>query len=82
MELLSGVECDLAVLQLHALYHNVELEKNAEYVAHWLQTQTEIERLFLAGGGGGGSHLATRKNLFRTLIFFRFSLSLLYFLTF
>jgi hypothetical protein len=55
MELLSGVECDLAVFQLHALYHNVELEKNAEYVAHWLQTQTEIERLLpLAGDGGEG----------------------------
>ena len=25
--------------QLHALYHNVELEKNAEFVEHWLETQ-------------------------------------------
>ena len=25
--------------QLHALYHNVELEKNVEFVEHWLETQ-------------------------------------------
>lgn len=28
--------------QLHALYHNVELEKNAEFVEHWLETQVEF----------------------------------------
>ena len=27
--------------QLHALYHNVELEKNAEFVEHWLETQVK-----------------------------------------
>ena len=30
--------------QLHALYHNVELEKNAEFVDHWLDTQAHVER--------------------------------------
>merc|ERR1719430_668907 len=30
--------------QLHALYHNVELEKNAEFVEHWLETQAELAK--------------------------------------
>ena len=33
--------------QLHALYHNVELEKNVEFVDHWLETQQNIERFQL-----------------------------------
>ena len=31
--------------QLHALYHNVELEKNAEFVEHWLETQVEFQNM-------------------------------------
>jgi len=30
--------------QLHTLYHNVELEKNQEFVTHWLHTQQNIEK--------------------------------------
>ena len=30
--------------QLHALYHNVELEKNQEFVEHWLETQVDLEK--------------------------------------
>ena len=33
--------------QLHALYHNVELEKNVEFVDHWLDTQKNIEKFQL-----------------------------------
>ena len=33
--------------QLHALYHNVELEKNVEFVDHWLDTQKNVERFQL-----------------------------------
>merc|ERR550532_3621391 len=33
--------------QLHALYHNVELEKNVEFVDHWLETQKNIEKFQL-----------------------------------
>ena len=33
--------------QLHALYHNVELEKNVEFVDHWLETQKGIEKFQL-----------------------------------
>ena len=30
--------------QLHALYHNTELEKNSEFVTHWLAGQQQLER--------------------------------------
>ena len=33
--------------QLHALYHNAELEKNLEFVDHWLETQKDIEKFDL-----------------------------------
>ena len=33
--------------QLLRLYHNVELEKNQEFVNHWLQTQENLERFEL-----------------------------------
>ena len=33
--------------QLHALYHNAELEKNLEFVDHWLDTQKNIEKFQL-----------------------------------
>ena len=33
--------------QLHALYHNVELEKNVEFVDHWLETQKHVEKFQL-----------------------------------
>ena len=33
--------------QLHALYHNVELEKNIEFVDHFLETQRHIDKFQL-----------------------------------
>ena len=33
--------------QLHALYHNYELEKNSEFVDHWLETQKNVEKFQL-----------------------------------
>ena len=33
--------------QLHALYHNAELEKNVEFVDHWIDTQKNVERFQL-----------------------------------
>ena len=33
--------------QLHAVYHNVELEKNIEFVDHFLETQRHIDKFQL-----------------------------------
>lgn len=46
------IKSDIAIVpftdsQLHALYHNVELEKNMEFVDHWLDTQNNIEKFQL-----------------------------------